>query len=158
MKAKNIMTENVCCVGNSQSLKDAAQIMWEHNCGSVPVVNEANETVGMITDRDIAMAAYINGNSLDNISVSTAQSSQLTCCGVNDDISKVESMMQVHQVHRIPVLGKQREPVGIISLNDIARAYKAGTKGITAQDVSDTLAAICSPTQENQPISAVVAL
>jgi CBS domain-containing protein len=147
MKVESLMTRDVCCIDSGRSLNEAAQLMWQHNCGSVPVVDENNQVVGMITDRDIAMAAYINGNSLAAIPISIAQSKQLVCCEASDDIGEVEQMMQAHQVHRVPVIDKLGEPVGIISLNDIACAYKAGTRGIKAQDISDTLAAICSPMQ-----------
>jgi len=58
VKVENIMTSTVFCVGSGQSLNEAAQLMWEHNCGSLPVVDEDNQIVGMLTDRDIAMAAY----------------------------------------------------------------------------------------------------
>lgn len=143
MKVQSLMTSKVYCVGNEQSLNDAAKLMWEHNCGSAPVVDRDNKVVGMITDRDIAMAAYINGNRLDAIPVSVAHSKHLVSCKVDDEMDDVQRMMQMHQMHRIPVLDKEGEAVGIVSLNDIACAQKAGVKGLRAQDVSDTLAAIC---------------
>lgn len=157
MKVENIMTSTVFCVGSGQSLNEASQLMWEHNCGSLPVVDEDNQIVGMLTDRDIAMAAYINGKTLSEIPVSTAHSQELVCCQKGDDISDVQHMMQGHQVHRIPVIGDRGEPLGIVSLNDIARAYKAGTRQIKAKDISDTLAAICGPSKVAGTPTAVAA-
>ena len=158
MKVENIMSTEVFCVGSAQSLNDAAQLMWEHNCGSAPVVDEDNQMVGMITDRDIAMAAYINGGSLSSIPVSVAQSKEIVCCKSDDEVDDIQYKMRTHQLHRIPVIDDNGQPVGIVSLNDIARAYKAGTKGLKAQDISTTLAAICSPmTKYSDPSSAAAA-
>ena len=148
MKVENIMTHDVFCVGSEQSMNDAAKLMWEHNFGSVPVTDEENRVVSMITDRDIAMAAYINGGSLNTLPVSVAQSQQLICCKPDDDIKDVQHLMQTHQKHRIPVVDDKGEPVGIVSLNDIACAFEAGIKGLKAQDVSSTLAAICGSIQK----------
>ena len=157
MKVRDIMTAEVFCVGSAQSLSDAARLMWEHNCGSAPVVDENNRMQGMVTDRDIAMAAYINGGSLNAIPVSVAQSKHIACCKPDDEIDDVQHMMQIHQVHRIPVVDSNCQPVGIVSLNDIACAYKAGTKGLKAQDISRTLAAICGPIKNYSGPSSVVA-
>lgn len=154
MKAQSIMTSNVFCVGSEKSLRDAAKLMWEHNCGSIPVVGEGNRLVSMITDRDIAMAAYLNGAPLETIPLSVAQSKQLVSCKPDDDIKDVQQMMQTYQKHRIPVVNKEGEPVGIISLNDIACALEAGVKGLKAQDISSTLAAICGSIKKfNTPSS-----
>jgi CBS domain-containing protein len=145
MKVQNVMTTEVFCVGDAQSLQDAAHLMWEHDCGSAPVVDDDNQIMGMITDRDIAMAAYVNGGSLKAIPVSLVQSKQVVCCKSGDEIDDVQHLMQMNQVHRIPVIDDTGQPVGIVSLNDIACAFKAGTKGLKAQDISNTLAEICSP-------------
>ena len=157
MKVQNIMTTEVFCVGSAQSLNDAAQLMWEHNCGSAPVVDEDNQMVGMITDRDIAMSAYINGGSLNTIPVSVAHSKQVVCCKSDDDINDIQYKMRTYQLHRIPVVDDKGHPVGIVSLNDIACAYKAGTRGLKAQDISNTMATICSPMKEDSGLSSVAA-
>ena len=145
MKVQNIMSKDVYCVGENLSLNDAARLMWEHNCGCVPVVDEKNQVVGMLTDRDIAMAAYFNGGSLADIPVHATQFRQLVHCGPEDEVSDVEAMMQAHQIRRVPVVGENLEPLGVLSLNDIALACQNGVRGIKHKDVSDTLAAICRP-------------
>jgi CBS domain-containing protein len=145
MKAQDVMTKNLFCIGSEQSLNDAAQLMWDRDCGSAPVVNGDNQVVAMITDRDIAMAAYIAGNRLADIPIETAMSQQLVCCKADDDIGEVQHLMQVHRLHRIPVVDDQLKPLGIISLNDIASTCKSGSRQVKPKDVSDTLAAICGP-------------
>lgn len=138
------MSREVFCVSTGQSLNDAAQLMWEKNCGCAPVVDSENHVVGMVTDRDIAMAAYIEGKRLVDIPLSTTQSRPLVSCASTDELKAVERMMQSHQVHRIPVIDESKRPVGIVSLNDIAMAYKAGNKDVKPKELSDTLSAICA--------------
>jgi len=153
VKVQEVMTRNVFCIGEAHSLNDAAQLMWEHNCGSVPVINEDREVVAMITDRDIAMAAYTQGRCLADIPLETTQSQQLVCCKPEDDIREVQHMMRTHQLHRIPVVNDKLEPVGIVSLNDIAGVCQSGSPQIKPKDVSDTLAAICSSVQQKSMVA-----
>jgi len=155
MKVKDLMTQNPFCVSSDQSLNDATQLMWEHNCGSVPVVNAENHVVAMLTDRDIAMSAYITGNRLADTPVSSAQSGQVVSCKPDNDLSTVEELMQLHQLHRIPVVGDNHELVGIVSLNDLAVAYKSGAKSIKPKDLCDTLSAICSTVSNAMPMRGV---
>lgn len=157
MKVSDVMTKQVFCVGCEKSLNDAAQLMWDHNCGSIPVVDEDNMVVAMVTDRDIAMAAYLNGNRLADIPLADVQSQQLVCCKADDDISEVQDLMQGHQLHRIPVIDDQSKPLGIVSLNDLALACKSGGRGIKSKDISDTVAAICGRMREQNAASEVVA-
>jgi CBS domain-containing protein len=155
MKVKDLMKKNVFCVAANQTLNDAAHLMWEHNCGCAPVLDAESHVTGMVTDRDIAMAAYFEGKCLAEIPISTTQSRKLVACKPEDDLTDVQLMMQSHQVHRIPVVGENSEPVGIISLNDIAMAYKSGNKSVKAKDVSDTLSAICTTMSNVRAIQAV---
>jgi CBS domain-containing protein len=146
MQIDSLMTKDVACVGQHQSLNEAAHLMWEHDCGSVPVVDERGQVIAMITDRDISMAAYTQGKHLRDIPVSCAMSKELFCCRPDDDLARVESIMQSHQVRRIPILDDQSHALGIVSLSDIARACRRGVRGVVARDLSATLAAVSEPT------------
>lgn len=148
MKAKDIMTTSACSVRASQHLNDAAHLMWEFDCGCVPVSDQDDCIVGVVTDRDICMAAYTKGLPIEAIPVSTAMSSTLFSCSQEDSIENVEDMMRHHQVRRLPVLDNKQKLIGIISLNDIALAYKNRTAGssIKATDVAKTLASVSEHT------------
>lgn len=78
MNASELMTETVQSCSASDSLQRAAQIMWDRDCGVVPVVDGDNCVVGMVTDRDIAMAAYTQGQPLWLIPVSWQWRSRCT--------------------------------------------------------------------------------
>ena len=156
MKVQEIMTTNVFTVTDSQTLKDAAQIMWEHDCGCVPVVSaQSGQLVSMVTDRDIAMASYTSGKCLFDLPVTSAQAKKAIMAAPDDDIGNVEQCMQSNQIRRIPVVDEASKLVGIVSLNDIALASSYGRSGVSAKEVAGTLAAICQKTG-SKPMKAVV--
>lgn len=155
MKAKELMTTTLYSVQHNQNLNDAAKLMWEHDCGWLPVLDDEGKVLATITDRDIAMAAFINSKCLSDIPLAKAQSHFVVSCGQDDDIQDVEAIMQSRQVRRIPVLDKNAMPIGVVSLNDIAIAYQSPKKGVDAEGLSRTLSAICSHGHAQQPIAAV---
>ena len=147
MKVKDLMSKNVGCCYPEDSLNRAAQIMWESDCGVVPVMDRESRVVGMLTDRDLCMAAYTQGRPLREISTALAMSKQVWSCRPEDDLGAAEAMMRAHQVHRLPVTDEQGRAVGILSLGDVAREAaiqeKAkGRKDIHYADVGRTLGAI----------------
>lgn len=155
MKAKEIMIKTVHSVNVDQNLQDAAQLMWEKDCGWVPVIDENGKVEATITDRDIAMAAFLNNARLADIPLHKAQSKFLVTCSQSDDITAIEKIMQSHQLRRLPVVDSNAKLVGLISLNDIAIAYKSGKNGIDAKGLSDTLAAISTHQHVYPPVAAV---
>jgi len=95
--------------------------MWDHDCGCVPVLNEQARVVGMITDRDICMAAFFQGAPISGIKVSTVMSRELFSSFADDDLSVAETIMREKKVRRLPVLNQEGRLVGLVSLSDIAR-------------------------------------
>ena len=86
MKVEQIMNRGVKTCGPQDSLNKAAQIMWEESCGAVPVVDEQLNPIGFLTDRDICMAAYTQGKSLDALRVETAMARKVVSCEVEDEL------------------------------------------------------------------------
>src|SRR5689334_6521679 len=74
MKIAEFMTQGVYTVHPHDTLEKAAGVMWEHDCGAVPVVEHDGRVVAMITDRDICMAAYTQGRRLSAMRVDSAMS------------------------------------------------------------------------------------
>lgn len=106
------------------ALNAAARIMWERDCGCVPVVVQEDggaRVVGMLTDRDICMAAYTQGRPLDAIKVSTAMSKRVCSCRETDALGVALNVLQSNQLHRLPVVDADDHLVGLLSLADIAR-------------------------------------
>ena len=145
MKVQTYMTPDVRCIRIQESLQDAAKIMWEADCGALPVLNNEGQVAGMITDRDIAMAGFIQGKSLKDILVSETMSKSLISIKADDDLAAAEKLMQSKQLRRLPVLDSKKKLVGILSLNDIATAYKKYSgRQVKADEVADTLASVCT--------------
>lgn len=99
------------------------RVMWEGDVGVVPVVNEDGQPIAMITDRDVAVAAYTQGKPLSQIQVQVAMSRQLHTAHVSDTLGSAERTMRMEQVRRLPVVDESTRLVGIISLADLAQAY-----------------------------------
>jgi CBS domain-containing protein len=125
MNVEKLMSKEVRSCSPHQSLADAARLMWERDCGSIPI-QENDRVVGMVTDRDICMAAYFNGRSLQDIRIADAMSRELAVCREGDTLEAAEAMMKKAQVRRLPVTDASGRLVGILSLNDIARALSKG--------------------------------
>jgi CBS domain-containing protein len=131
----------------NDSLDIAAQRMWDHDCGVLPVVNDEGKVTGMITDRDICMAALTQGRPLHELLVNLPMSKHVIAVGPDSTIGEVELLMARHRIRRLPVLDASNRPLGVISLNDIAiEAVQPDTRmqhGVSK--VAHTLAAVCQP-------------
>lgn len=150
MRVKDLMTTDVKYCSDYNTLNTAARIMWEHDIGCVPVVDHDGRVIGMLTDRDVCMGAYIQGAPLTGALVTSAMSKQMFFCRPEDDITAAEKLMREKQIHRLPVLDSEQHLVGLISLNDIAREGACEAETNKARQVSDAeiaqvLASVCAP-------------
>ena len=147
MKVKDLMTTSPAACTLTNSLADAGGMMWQNDCGILPVVAEGGKVVGLITDRDICMAAVLNGRNLTNIAVEDVISRQVFSCNADDDVRSALKTMQENKVRRLPVLNELGMLAGIVSMNDIVLRAE-GTKDkktpeISYADVVNTYRSIC---------------
>jgi CBS domain-containing protein len=147
MKIEKLMTREVRTCTETDTLNRATQLMWEFDCGCIPVIsaNGNGRLVGVVTDRDIAMAAYTQGKQLSAIPVGTAMSHEVIACHANDDVNQAEALMCDNRVRRLPVVDQNEQLVGILSLNDLAREAQREAAEVTEEGVSETLASVCQP-------------
>jgi CBS domain-containing protein len=133
------------------TLARAAQLMWDHDCGCLPVVsgNGITRVVGVITDRDICMCALFKNKPLQQLRVSEAMAKRVYTCRPGDSLAAAERTMREARVRRLPVVDDDGALVGMITLADLAqesaRKRTATWQEITESEVGDTLAAICEP-------------
>ncbi len=120
MKIEQIMNRNVKVCHLQDRLNKAAQIMWDEPCGAVPVVDDQRIPVGFLTDRDICMAAYTQGKSLEKLRVETAMARKVVSCKAEDDLDAAARLMQEHRTRRLPVVDRNGTLVGLLSLDDLA--------------------------------------
>ena len=153
MKISKIMTRAVRTCRADDDMRAAAEIMWDKDCGCVPVVDDGGRAIAMITDRDLCMAAYTQDARLRDMRVGSAMSSELFTCAPDDDLTDAERTMRLHQVRRLPVVDANQMLLGIVSLADIvnATAHKpvARAKDAVLGATIETLAAITEPRPHN---------
>jgi CBS domain-containing protein len=121
MQAREIMTENPACCTPDETMQRAAQLMKEHDCGCLPVVDDARSkrVIGTVTDRDLACRGLAAGKGADS-PVREVMSKDPTCCRAEDDIQDVERVMAEKQVRRVPVVDARGCCVGMVSQADLA--------------------------------------
>jgi CBS domain-containing protein len=125
MKVADIMTSEVATCASGDSLNRAAQLMWERRCGAVPVVDQDGRALGLLTDRDVCMAAYTQGRRLDDVAVDTAMSRPARTCTTTTDVEDAEDLMMAHAVRRLVVVDSDGRVAGVVSIDDVARCGAA---------------------------------
>ena len=147
MKIKELMTSDVKSCGLDTNLAAAAKIMWEEDCGAVPVTDDSGRVVGVITDRDICIAGATRPNAEGEIPVRDVISDELYTCAPSDDARAALDTMRQRKVRRLPVVDASGRLAGIVSIHDLA-THARGGKGsdIQAEAVIDAFVAISSAT------------
>lgn len=117
MKLKDIMSVNVAKVDSNDSIEKAAQLMKQHNVGSIPVCKN-NSVVGIVTDRDIAIRSVANGQSSEQTVNEVMTQNPIT--GSPDmDVDDAARVMGQKQIRRLPIVDNN-SLVGMVSLGDIS--------------------------------------
>jgi CBS domain-containing protein len=146
MKVREIMTSEVGSCGPEASVAEAARLMWEKDCGSVPVLDAEGRVTGMLTDRDICMALTTRNSRASEVMVGDVISGAVATCAADDDVSAALSMMRSGQLRRLPVVDDAGRLVGILSLNDVILNSRKGKskkgKHVSHGEVMDTLKAL----------------
>jgi CBS domain-containing protein len=120
-KARDIMSDDCTCIGENDTVLDAAKQLAQLDVGAMPICGEDDRLKGMITDRDIVVKVLAAGK--DPASTKTGEigagDGETITIGADDSIEEALRTMIDHKVRRLPVIdGKQL--VGIISQADVA--------------------------------------
>lgn len=140
MKVKEVMTPNATAIWLTESLTDAARLMWDNDCGVLPIIKDGRKVIGMITDRDICMAMAIRDTNPSSVSVEEVMTGEVYAVKPEDDVEQALQEMREHKIRRLPVLNPEGELEGILSMNDIMLKAEKSEYG----DVVKTYQAICS--------------
>ena len=146
MKVQDIMNRDVHTCRPETNLAMAAMQMWDGDFGVLPVLANGGRVVGMITDRDICMAAATKRRDPAEIRVEEVITGRVYGCSPDTEIHEALKIMQQRRVRRLPVMNAEGgKLVGILSLNDVAVKAQADAKAdLSAQDVESTLKSICA--------------
>jgi len=161
MKVKEIMTSNPKACTPATTLAEAALLMWDGDCGVLPIVTDGRKVVGLITDRDICMATATKYCSPADIAVEEVSSGNVYSVTADDDVRKALETMKEHKVRRLPVVDADETLIGVLSMNDVVlQAQDASEKKATAipyTDVVKTYKAICEHRPDAQNVQAAAA-
>ncbi|KQX06663.1 MULTISPECIES: CBS domain-containing protein [unclassified Leifsonia] len=134
--ARDIMSPDPRCIGENDTLVDAARLMSELDVGALPICGEDERLKGMLTDRDIIVKCIARGGDPAQATAGSLAEGKPVTIGADDDIREALTTMQDHQVRRLPVIDGH-DLVGIISQADIALALSATETGETVESISE---------------------
>lgn len=134
---RDVMTSNPKTVSEKDSVFDVARIMRDQDTGVVPVV-DGKKIIGMVTDRDIVVRAVADGKDLKSCRVNEVMTRQVRTVKDDASIREVLDMMSGAQIRRVPVVDRNNELVGIVSMKDIATdtSHQDSKVGQTVEEIS----------------------
>lgn len=140
MKVKDLMTKQVASCGQEANLARAVQLMWENGCGCLPVIGEGGNVIGVITDRDIAIALGTREQRASDVLVRDVMSQRLYTCTSDDDVHTALRTLRSEGIRRLPVIDREGALTGVLSVDDVvvkARAHPL-KKDISYEDIEET--------------------
>jgi CBS domain-containing protein len=143
MQVRNVMTADPACCISETALQEVAQMMIDHDCGEIPVVEnkETKLPIGVITDRDIVCRTVARG--LNPLDLTVADCMTKPCVTVTPDMSVEECsrIMEENKIRRVPVVDAAGCCCGIVALADIALRAQKGVTAEVVKEVSEPTAA-----------------
>ncbi|MGE5500312.1 MAG: CBS domain-containing protein [Ignavibacteriales bacterium] len=136
MKVREVMHRGVACAEPGTPIRDVAAMMLKADVGSIPI-HEKGRLVGIVTDRDIAVRAVADGRDIDALTAREVMTFDPLCCRESDDLDRTIALMEHRKVRRVPVIGDAGEPIGMVSLGDIAGRVGKDESGELLNAVSE---------------------
>jgi CBS domain-containing protein len=137
MDIRSVMTADPACCNAGATLQEAARMMRENDCGQIPVVDEANKPLGVITDRDIAVRAVADGADAATATVSDYMTSPVTTIREAASLEDCAQLMGNNQIRRVVVVDQQGCLAGIVAQADIARTGRDAKTAEVVKEVSE---------------------
>jgi CBS domain-containing protein len=134
--AREIMTPGAECVGENDTLAQAAKKLRDLNIGSMPICGEDGRLKGMLTDRDIVVKCIAEGGDPSSATAGSLAEGKPVTIGADDSIEEALETMKKHQVRRLPVIDGH-DLVGIVSQADVAKSMSAGATGDLVEEISE---------------------
>jgi CBS domain-containing protein len=134
--ARDIMTPDCKCIGETDSVLDAAQRLAELDIGAMPICGEDNRLKGMVTDRDIVVKVLARGKDPASTRMSElATQSEVVTIGADDPVEEILRTMTEHKVRRLPVIDGH-DCVGMVSQADVATNLDEADVGELVESIS----------------------
>jgi CBS domain-containing protein len=137
MNVRDVMTRDAKGCSPDTSLESVAMMMWDHNCGSIPVVDPTGTPIGLITDRDIAMSAALGHKPLWELTARDVLNGRAVyTCRADDNLKAALKTMWAQHIRRIPVVDAGGHLAGILSVDDIVSHAERGSRGQMPPELS----------------------
>jgi CBS domain-containing protein len=133
----SVMTSNPACCTAQTPLRDVARMMIDNDCGQIPVVDDAQRPIGVVTDRDIAIRVVAEGRDSNSACAGDAMSSPVRTVSVDTPLRDVVCAMEADQIRRVPVVDSDGKLAGIVSIADLALAGKDEATAEVVKEVSE---------------------
>lgn len=141
MKAQDVMTSKPACCTPEITVREAARLMREHDCGCIPVIEgDSRRLVGVVTDRDIACRCVADGLG-PKTPVGEIMTRDPQRCHPEDDVAVIEQIMMQARVRRVPVVDDEGNCVGMVAQADLARHAEA----VSQSDIGRVVERISEP-------------
>lgn len=143
MKVRDCMCNKVSYATPSSTVQECAAMMNNNHVGCIPICNNSQNVVGLVTDRDITLRCVACNKDPKTTPVSEIMTCEVCCCASNAEISEAENLMSENQIKRIPVI-ENNKIVGILTLGDLAKSTE-----INNEKLAYTLNHICNCDKKN---------
>ncbi|MBI4563890.1 MAG: CBS domain-containing protein [Planctomycetes bacterium] len=147
MKVRDVFQSVRACPPDA-NLAEIGHLMWDADCGVIPMVDDAGKPVGIITDRDAFIALSTRNRPATDLKARDVACRDVVTCFADDDVGSVLAKMRTHRVRRLPVQDAEGRLIGILSINDLVLAAKPDRQGkpgeVTFADIALTFKAICA--------------
>jgi CBS domain-containing protein len=144
MKVQDVMTVDVHTCPPEANLAEVAQVMWESDCGIVPIVDPHNRVRGVVTDRDVCIALGTRNQPAASVRAGDVMSTELLTSAATDDLAAALDTMRTGRVRRVPVVDDEGALCGVLSLDDVVLQITEKSRDAKLRDaMMGTLRGIC---------------
>jgi len=134
--AKDLMTADPQCCTAETPLNEVAKLMVENDCGEIPVIDHDKKLIGVVTDRDIVCRVVAKGQNPAAMTAQDAMTEPVISVTEDSSLEDVLSLMEEHQIRRVPVVDASGACCGIVSQADVAMVAKESEVGEMVREVS----------------------
>jgi CBS domain-containing protein len=134
-KARDVMSGGAECVGENETVADAAKKLRDLDVGAMPICGDDDRLKGMLTDRDIVVEVLAQGKDPASTKAIDLGGEEVVTIGADDSVDEALRTMKDHQVRRLPVIDEQRL-VGVVSVADLAKNIEDSQLGDLVEAIS----------------------
>jgi CBS domain-containing protein len=135
--AREVMTGDAECIGENETVAEAARKMKQLDVGALPICGENDRLKGMLTDRDIVVEVLAEGKDPESTKTGELGDGKPVTIGADDSISEAIATMKEHKVRRLPVIDGH-ELIGMVSQGDLAKNADEEEVGELVESISES--------------------